>query len=442
MNLNNSNKKIMNNKNYNVIKIAILAEEPLGWGSGKHYFPIILDKYSWTSNGVKYRFITEYIYDKDILKGKLNIENYHVLLVPGGGVGDGESLIKGFSKFWNVKKWKNQINNFIKDGGGYIGICGGTALITGLITKNNKNKNLIERLYDKSALGISCVRSYYKELSMPIFNLNNKNPEKIGAMSYVFSFSPGETTDGINIHTGGVPIDFKIRKDNPIFSDIKKNTQRIRWWGGPALLLPKKIDREIKILAEYPDIDISQNDSTKILAWSYRGGILGLIKGLYKSLKIIKKEKINFRNILLYAFYLAENWEVTNKKIDLNYSSKPSIVSEIYPNRNKGRILLCTSHPEYMIWWGGKIIESKSNKNCLANGLHKWININSMSKSLIEELTQTWWIVRRITAWAAKIPDNSLPPISNNNETNNQVKNIISKNILWDGTIINQIDNI
>ena len=26
------------------IKVAILAEEPVGWGSGKHYFPIILDK--------------------------------------------------------------------------------------------------------------------------------------------------------------------------------------------------------------------------------------------------------------------------------------------------------------------------------------------------------------------------------------------------------------
>ena len=27
----------------NIIKIAILAEEPLGWGSGKHYFPVILN---------------------------------------------------------------------------------------------------------------------------------------------------------------------------------------------------------------------------------------------------------------------------------------------------------------------------------------------------------------------------------------------------------------
>ena len=90
------------------IKIAILAEEPLGWGSGKHYFPIILDKYSWTSKGVKYRFKTEYIYDRDIIKGKLKIKNYHVLLVPGGGVGDGESLIKASkSERWTLQRSPN-----------------------------------------------------------------------------------------------------------------------------------------------------------------------------------------------------------------------------------------------------------------------------------------------------------------------------------------------
>ena len=98
-----------------IIRIAILGEEPLGWGSGKHYFPIILNNYSWKINNKIFRFNTEYIYDKDILKGKLNIKNYDVLLVPGGGVGDGESIVKGFSKLKKVKKWKEQIINFIKE---------------------------------------------------------------------------------------------------------------------------------------------------------------------------------------------------------------------------------------------------------------------------------------------------------------------------------------
>ena len=58
-----------------------------------------------------------------------------------------------------------------------------------------------------------------------------------------------------------------------------------------------------------------------------------------------------------------------------------------------------------------------------------------------EELTHTWWIVRRITAWAGKVPDKDLPPITKgtlNNTDNDNVK----KNIYWDGTLIDQIENI
>jgi hypothetical protein len=29
------------------IRVAIMADELLGWGSGKHYFQVILQDYSW-----------------------------------------------------------------------------------------------------------------------------------------------------------------------------------------------------------------------------------------------------------------------------------------------------------------------------------------------------------------------------------------------------------
>jgi len=429
------------NTEIKIIKTAILAEEPLGWGSGKHYFPIILNNYTWIADNITFKFKTDYIYDKDILKGKLNIKNYDVLLVPGGGVGDGESIVKGFNKLTKVENWKKQIRNFIKDGGGYVGICGGAALMTELITKNNNNKNLIEKLYDKSSIGISCIKSYYKDLSLPIFNLNQNTPEKIGAMSYVFSFSPGKSIDGSYIHCGGVPIDFEINKDNPIFSDYSNDIEKIRWWGGPALIVPNNSKRKIKILVKYPKEDISNNKLTRIYAWKYKGGILGIIKGIYKALKLIKKENISLKNLFIYAFYLAGNWEKTKTPIKLDYESKASITSEIYPNKNNGRIILCTSHPEYMIWKGGKIIESSNKYNNLALGLHKWIEISKLNKTIEEDLTHTWWIIRRFVAWTAKVPDNSLPPIINN-EINKNIKKIMEKNIFWDGSIINQMNNI
>ncbi|UCH71485.1 MAG: hypothetical protein JSW62_03550 [Thermoplasmatales archaeon] len=436
-------KTFKKNKREHIIKIAILAEEPIGWGSGKHYFPIILNNYSWRVKNKTYKFITNYIFDKDVLEGELNTSNFDVLLVPGGGVGDGQSVTKGFTLLRSVKKWKKNISLFIKSGGGYVGICGGTALITGLKTEYKKPRTFLERQYNKSSLEISCVTSYYRTLAFPLLYLFQKNhPEKIGATAYVFSFTPGETFDNARIFTGGVPIDFQICKDHPIFSDFVHDTERIRWWGGPALILPEKPDRDVKILAKYPAQDLSENESTKINAWRYTGGVWGIFSAFLKALKFIKKEKGDLKNVFLYTYYMAGNWELTDKIIELGYSNKPSITAEIYPNKNKGRILLCTSHPEYMIWWNGSIEEIKNtNFNCLATGLHKWKQINPLSKSVTKEFTHTWWMIRRFVAWAAQIPDEHLPPIQLEKNIN-KIKSIISENIFWDGSLLNLMNNI
>ncbi len=433
-----------NKKSISKIKIAILSEEPLGWGSGKNYFPAILDGYKWNKKGNFYRFQTEYIFDKDILKGKLNTKNYDVLLVPGGGVGDGESVIKGFNTSRKVRKWKNNIVNFIKDGGGYVGICGGTALITGLSTGyNSKLISFMEKQYDKSSLDISCIKSYYNRLALPIFYpFQRKYPENVGAMAYVFSFAPGETVDGTRFFSGGVPIDFQINKDNPIFSDFLKNTERIRWWGGPALIVPNRTDREVKILARYPEKELSEDDTTRIFAWEYTGGIHGLLFSIFKAAKIIKENNDKLRNLLLYAYYLAGDWKLSKKPIELNFSNKPCMISEVYPNENHGRIMLCTAHPEYMIWWNGKIEEvENSDSNCIAKGFHQWKNISKLSKMGIDEFTHTWWIVRRMVAWAAKVPDDQMPPIIRGQITE-KGKDILNKEIFWNGTILHQMKDI
>jgi hypothetical protein len=118
------------------------------------------------------------------------------------------------------------------------------------------------------------------------------------------------------------------------------------------------------------------------------------------------------------------------------------MTTEIYPNENKGRIVLCAAHPEYMIWYNGHIEEvDDSFFNCLANGFHKWKDIKPLSKTLQDELTFTWWIVRRITAWAGKVPDVELPPIEKG-KLNENTNEIIKNNIYWDKTLINQMKNI
>ncbi|MCX6662605.1 MAG: hypothetical protein NTY91_08675 [Euryarchaeota archaeon] len=425
-----------------LIRVAILGEELLGWGSGKRMFPEILQNYSWTTQGKSYSVTTEFIFDNDILQGRLTTKEFDILLVPGGGVGDGQAIMKGFHYLKSVRKWKKNIATFIQDGGGYIGICGGTALITDLKTAKKKPRTFLERQYNKSALGVTCVSSYYKSLAFPLFYPFQKNhPEKIGATAYVFSFAPGTTSNGAHIHTGGAPIDFQLQKNHPIFSDVKQDTERIRWWGGPALIVPEHPDREVHILAQYPSQDVSDNTNLRIHAWRYTGGIPGIFSAFFKAARYLKKQNNSLKNLFLFTYYLAGNWELTNKIIDLDYSNKASITAEIYPNENKGRILLCAAHPEYMVWWNGHITEKKSEDfTCLGTGLYQWEDIASLSKDRSAELTHTWWMVRRFVAWAAKVPDTDLPPIEKPVLTKEQ--SFLSKNIIWDGSLQNQMDNI
>lgn len=440
----------MNNKNENTekknqthdIKIAILAEEPLGWGSGKHFFQTILQNYTWTIHQNTYTFKVKYVFDKDIVEGNLNTSEFDVLLVPGGGVGDGHAVMKGFLLLNKVKKWKKNISNFIKNGGGYVGICGGTALITDLKTENNKLQSFLEKQYNKSSLGISCVSSYYKSIALPIFYPFQRNyPEKIGALAYVFSFSPGETVDGLRIHSGGIPLDFQLDRRHPIFSNFNKDVERLRWWGGPTLILPEKPDRFVEVIAKYPSLDKMNNEQIRIHAWRYIGGIHGLFIAFQKALQYIKKENDKLKNVFLYTFYMAGDWELTDRSIELDFSDKPSITAEIYPNSNQGRIILCTTHPEYMIWQKGHIVEKKNKDfTCLATGLYKWEGIAPLSENAKDELTHTWWMVRRFVAWASKVPDDHLPPIQKEEFTEND-KSIL-KNVFWDGTLRNQMENI
>ncbi len=424
------------------IKVAILAEEPVGWGSGKHYFPIILDNYTWkTQNGI-YQIQTVTVTDKDIINNMLLKESFDVLLIPGGGVGDGACLTKGFNTIPSVKKWKKNIKRFIQHGGGFVGICGGTALITSLVT-DCKSKTFVEKQYHKSAIGVSTVKSYYPHLAFPLFYLKQqKHPERVGAAAYVFSFHPGFTDDGRYLFTAGVPVDFKIDKYHSFFRGYEKDVLRMRWWGGPGLLLSEENKRDITVLASYPEKDFSQQPETRIHAWVYVGGLHGLIKGLKKALYFIKNNQYSFTKLFTLLFYFAGDWKKSKKDINLRVANKAAIIQETYPNEHKGRMFLCSTHPEYMIWDGGYITERDDRRfNCIADGFHQWKDIKGFSKDGIKELTSTWWVVRRAVAWAAKVPEQDYPPIEKVNSSDEEVKRL-AQDLFWNKRIKSQIEDI
>jgi len=393
---------VVNNIETKNIRVAILGEEPfpiLG-GSGKWLFPLILN-YSWVVGNRSYKFITTPIFDKDIIKGELNTDNYDVLVGPGGSVGDGESITKGFYRLPKVKEWKENIAEFVKDGGGYCGYCGGTALFTEF---SKKPTTFLERQYDKSAIGVSCVKSYYKDIAIPIlYPFQRLYPDKIGAAWYVFT-GPGP-----------IPMETQIYTDNPVFDDFIGNTEFIDWQGGPALVLPDNPDRNVYILARYPIKELSENEFTRIHAWKYTGGFLGIIRGFFNEINFYRNigKDITLKELLFGSLYYATDWKKTDKLINLNFSNKPCMTAEVYPNENQGRILLTGLHPEFpMSGFGGHIVEAKDTvNNSLHEGLIKWVDRIPWNETPEDEFTYTWWIVRRNVAWAAKIPDNDLPPV-------------------------------
>jgi hypothetical protein len=266
-------------------------------------------------------------------------------------------------------------------------------------------------------------------------------PEKVGPMAYVFSFQPSTTINNQHILASGVPITCKIDNTHDFFTGFTDKRIYMRWWGGPGLIVPKNYEHDISILARYPTRDFSIDDKTKINAWMYTGGILGFLHGLVKAAGYIKKQKKNFKHLLTYAFYFAGDWKKTEKIVDLDLANRPCITTEIYPNGNKARIFLCTTHPEYMIWNSGEIKEVEDDQfNCIGYGLHKWEHIKDFSKEGIKELTHSWWIIRRAVAWAAKIPTEDFPPI--NESIDNSIMNILKEDVFWDGTLDHQMAKI
>jgi len=398
----------MINKDIIEINVAIMYDDKLGWGCGKLVFTEMLNDYEWTVGNKTYRFHTTPIYDKDVLKGKLNTDTFDVLLMPGGGVGDGQSLVKGLSYFTpRTKKWKEGINKFVEDGGGYSGYCGGTMIATEFLKDSG---SLIGRVYDRGSLGFSEVKMYageggqgFQNVGIGMYICDNHTPKNLDKV---------ENMKKWELEESGIPLDMQILHDNAIFDDYLEDTCRVRWVGGAALIAPDNCKSETKACALYPEWEISDNESTRLHEWRFTGGFLGIIKGWFRCRKVILEYGKELPPKPFGIAMCSGDWKKTNSLVELNFSNKPGILTEIYPNSNEGRIVLNGLHPEYPVWFGGRIIETEDHEdNNLLEGLFRWEDRVPWDQTPEDEFTYTWWIVRRSIAWAAKLPDNALPPI-------------------------------
>jgi len=382
------------------IRVAIYTDT-----KDEKYFMLPLNNYNWMVGNTKYSFIPSLITTKDILKGELNIENYD-LLIYSFNQADQWLFKTSHSNLPKNKIVVRNILNFVKDGGGYYGSCGACGIAGGMI---NKPKSLLEKWMYKSSLGITGVNFLYNSAIPLLADFTRRGPESVDMQSYLL-YSGWYTTNPHDMNYSGLCPDVNISKDNPIFDDFIGETRKIRWIGFPALEVPEQPDREITVLARFPEEEISDNTSYQIHYWTYTGGIRGLIKGLlFGNKEIIWCENMG---ILMRPWLFSSDWEKTNKTVETYVANKAFMTAEIYPNENSARIIRCPGHPELLTWWGGHLhdLEDTDNNN-LYDGFYTLFDAIPTDETIEDEITYNYCIIRRIAAWEAKIPDNDLPSV-------------------------------
>jgi len=291
-----------------------------------------------------------------------------------------------------------RITKFVEEGGGYIGYCGTSTLAAEF---KDKPRTIPEMMLNYIDLQISRVKIIYN-INLPFIAGKSNKPNSIGQSAYLYY-------SGTGVFEKGIPLDVVIDKNNPIFDDFIGDKRRIHWLGGPAYEVNNQENDKIDVLAYYPKEDISDNVSTQIHYWEYDGDI----RDFFISFLKLVDYGFKLREALEYTRYLASDWDMTDRIIETNYSNKPFMTMEEYPNENQARIILCGGHPEYYIWWGGYVEDvPDTDQNNLVEGLYQWKDKIPTNETIEDEEKYNWWIVRRHTAWASKkVLDNNLPPI-------------------------------
>jgi len=338
------------------IKVAFLPAA-IPWYNPFETFRCIFQK--WNDTNPFYTFELEKITDKDIINGKLNTKNYDLFIFPGIGRG----YIHLFDKPFPTP-WKNNIRKFVRNGGGYLGICGG-AVVAGYGLAN-KPETHWEKIADKVALRIANVK-VYQEICLPF------EGEKVGQTAYMW-------------YGSGIPAKVKLNKEHPIFSSFPKKFWTIRHIGGPAFV---EISKKVDVLAIYSK---ELSDIAPVHVWKWG--------------PLLRKKEVPEGDILKYLkkkgmkeLIDLKDWDKQKEMIKTNLKGKAAVVANEY---GKGRVVIFGPHPEYPSWKGGYIEEAEDIPHNRLGELFKWRSNRWVNNE---------WIILRAAAWAVKIPDDELPPI-------------------------------
>ncbi|MCK4365044.1 MAG: hypothetical protein KAW45_03230 [Thermoplasmatales archaeon] len=428
-----------------IVKSAFLT---MGCSVGKSSFAKELDNYSWTVGDQTYiinltqisRRQNSPVYMSDLLNYKKIKKNYDVILI--SGIQD-EQILSGLPITRNslrMKILKRNLQRFVKEGGGFIGHCGGSTVP--IRSAYNEPRTLSEyvlykgffsdvdvKVYCHTGMPILCEHGYLNRIFKPRNWLRyTLHPEYMGYLGYLYYNA---------FHSPcGIPMNLNIRdNDHPLFRGYLDDTLLIRWGGGPAYIVP--VDNpNVSNLADYPyEEDPYVNESTRINYWTFNEPFSLIQSGLATLVGFRFFPKISDfiirRNGKWNSAWNLTDWDRTDIPIITDHANHSALVTFNYPegDENGGRVLICGCHPEICIWEreGNYIrMAEDDDDNHMREGLIEWVNDSGtpgdpsddrlLNKSdYIDD--PLCWFVRREAAWAyGKVPDDHFPPVYGRSE--------------------------
>ena len=219
---------------------------------------------------------------------------------------------------------KENLEVYVKNGGGYIGHCGGSSFPLGL---DEEPSTFAERHVDNNMwlsktedvvelhhpIGYPVLSEHY-DMNAPLKYTND--PKRIGSMAYLWYF--GENPNNISARFAGFPVDLIITEEarsHPIFSDYLNDTIRNRWGCGQGYNISNQGQDVVSSLTLYPpDLDPVNDPQLQALACIFpvlfvvvhilRLIVLFLLGSLDSSVSILRVLVFRSHNIILVSIYV------------------------------------------------------------------------------------------------------------------------------------------
>lgn len=328
------------------IKVALYD----AWGINNRYFSEILD-YNWTINNQSYQFAVTIIGKDDVLgdgNNTLTNNNFDVFII---GASADSYLSDGLDD-----TWKGNIQRFVANGGGYIGVCGGA----NAASQGFENpKNPFHKRVNKGVLGLADVyinNNFFGEWQYLL---------KFGFDAFSWDNDNGPTPFYVSVNTS-----VEKNTGHPIFSVYDGKFRYITYAGGPGMYIADKADDKL-------------------------GTIIPLLR---------YNEEPMFTKPLHYWIPSIRGWKILGNVTTNLYGTLAGLATTY---NSTGRVVLYGPHPEDRVVVNGHINEYLGYSMINFVLPFKTYVFNYFGTEL--ERDYNWGIIRRSVAWAGKIASDCLP---------------------------------